>query len=551
MSPKSHRCDAGARSSPGNVTYYQQVSEWSASCHFGDGMSTRIGYFVIALQLLAPLRAHGQGIDPPDGTRIASAQLSGLELSKLSPGLREEIGKLAGNPLDRQKLTGLAERIEAEHPRYVTAVRVTGDPDGSARVVFVAARMRDAEHQANINARYIVEKVQIRGVPDRAVTAEMRDDLQALTGKTLDSDLAERLEARLKSAFTDYNVQRRTSRGSQPGQIKVVFQLTRTEQSRWLRFEPLEANTLYHSDQGWGAKLPLTMSGGDFQVVPHFAIDVGDDLIEEYSGVGLRFESRRLVSERLGVFFEWSTFDQDWREQTLNELQASSGVPGPYRNRMTVTPLAKFAITPRLTLSGGVSIVELDALDESSSASQMANAAIGGLRFNQRWHQTSGVRHDLEAAFTLRAGTDALESDLVYERYLGQADYAVRWAKHRLFVSSQFGGIAGEAPLFERFSLGDSRTLRGWDKYDIAPAGGDRVVHASVDYRYRVFALFFDSGSVWNTGSDRKVRFSTGFGVTTGPVFMMVGFPINTEEFRAVFIVGFRLSTAAVGIRKN
>ncbi len=66
--------------------------------------------------------------------------------------------------------------------------------------------MRDPEPQANINTKYIVEDVEIRGVPDRAITPEMRADLQALTGKPLDSDEAERLETRLKSAFPDYNV---------------------------------------------------------------------------------------------------------------------------------------------------------------------------------------------------------------------------------------------------------------------------------------------------------------------------------------------------------
>ena len=405
--------------------------------------------------------------------------------------------------------------------------------------------------QPDINTKYIVEEVEIRGVPDREITPEMRADLQALTGKTLDSDVAERLETRLKSTFTNYNVDRRTNRGSQPGQIKVVFQLTRTEQSRWLRFDPLEANALYHSDQGWGAKLPLTMSGSDFQVVPHFAIDVGDDLIEEYSGFGVRFESRKLGTERLGLSFEWSTFDQTWRDPTLAALPAYPRVPALYRNRMAVAPLVKFAITRGSRVGGGVSITELDALDESSSDSQMANAAIGTLRFNQQWRRTSRVRHDLEAAFTVRAGTTHSRATWSTSATSDRPTTASDSHRHRLFASSLFGSITGEAPLFERFSLGDSRTLRGWNKYDIAPAGGDRMFHASLEYRYRMLALFLDSGSVWDAGTDRKVRFSTGFGLTPGPVFFMVGFPLNTNEFRAVFTMGVRFSTVCVGINKN
>ena len=80
------------------------------------------------------------------------------------------------------------------------------------------------------------------------------------------------------------------------------------------------------------------------------------------------------------------------------------------------------------------------------------------------------------------------------------------------------GGISGDAPLFERFSLGDSRTLRGWDKYDIAPAGGDRMFHTSLEYRYRGLALFLDSGSVWDDGSDARVRVAAGYRLPPGPI---------------------------------
>ncbi len=54
--------------------------------------------------------------------------------------------------------------------------------------------------------------------------------------------------------------------------------------------------------------------------MPIVAWDNGDDLIEEYSGFALRFETRKLVTERLGMFFEWSTFDQTWRNPTLAAL---------------------------------------------------------------------------------------------------------------------------------------------------------------------------------------------------------------------------------------
>jgi outer membrane protein assembly factor BamA len=176
----------------------------------------------------------------------------------------------------------------------------------------------------------------------------------------------------------------------------------------------------------------------------------------------------------------------------------------------------------------------------------MANAAVVSIGYERQWKQDDGHTRRLDAAFTVRAGSAALESDLVYRRYLGQGAYWHRWARHMVIVTGMAGGITGDAPLFERFSLGDSRTLRGWNKYDIAPAGADRMFHASVEYRYRGLALFLDSGSVWNRDTDRRFRVATGLGFHPGPVFFTVGFPVNTDELRAVFTMGISLS---VGMR--
>ena len=108
----------------------------------------------------------------------------------------------------------------------------------------------------------------------------------------------------------------------------------------------------------------------------------------------------------------------------------------------------------------------------------------------------------------MRAGTRELESDLAYTRYLGQGWYRYDLGRHHVQASGMAGGITGHAPLFERFTLGDSATLAGWDKYDIAPAGGDRVVYSSIEYRYTGLALFLDVGSVWDANTERRVRVS-------------------------------------------
>src|SRR6188472_679726 len=97
----------------------------------GMRILTRYVSIILALVLLVPSPAHSQENTPPDGATIKSAQVSGIETSKLSPGLNEDITKLVGTALDRQKLRELVARLEAEQPRYVAAARVTPDQDGS------------------------------------------------------------------------------------------------------------------------------------------------------------------------------------------------------------------------------------------------------------------------------------------------------------------------------------------------------------------------------------------------------------------------------------
>ena len=148
---------------------------------------TKLGLLLALLAL--PLPAHAQQIDPPEGATIGSAQVSGFDLGRLSPGLQEEIARLAGGPLDRERLNELAARIEAEQPRFVAAVRVL-PRSGATRCAWCSSSRTCATRtaKANINARYLVERVEIRGVPETDLQAELRDELQTLAGKPLGSD---------------------------------------------------------------------------------------------------------------------------------------------------------------------------------------------------------------------------------------------------------------------------------------------------------------------------------------------------------------------------
>jgi Omp85 superfamily domain len=501
---------------------------------------------LVTLLVTTPQAATDQKPVVPEGTVITSAEVTGFDIHRLSPGLRQEIRNLAGTPLKQEHLDQLAARIEAERPRYVAAVRAVMDPDGQARVFFVMGRQDQPDRDDNVNSRYIVEKADIVGLPDAELTPSLRDDLQALVGKRLDSGDADRFEDRMERELPGYDVSRRIERGSEKGRIRLVYEARKKEPPPWLDFEPLRSNLVYHSDQGWGTYFDVGIGDRAVRFTAIGAIANSEDSVEEYSGFGLRFETRKLGTRRLGASFEWSTFEQDWRTPTLDALAFRPDISRPYETRSTITPLLKFAFTPELSIGAGVSIAELDPLAPATD-SQMANAAVASIDYNRDWTDSAAAKHRVEAGFGVRAGSRQLESDLAYTRYLGQGTYRYHSGRHRVQATGMAGAITGHPPLFERFALGDSTTLRGWDKFDITPAGGDRVAYSSIEYRYTGIALFLDIGSVWDANTERHVRVSTGFGFHAGPAFFVVGFPLNTDNLSAVVTMGLRIP--GVGIR--
>jgi hypothetical protein len=500
---------------------------------------------LITLLAVSPQATTDQKLAVPEGTVITSVQVTGFDIERLSPGLRQEIRSLAGTPLTQQRLDELAKRIEAERPQHVAAVRTVMDAGGEARVFFVVGRQDEPGGDANINARYTVEQARITGVPEEELTQALRDGLDAVIGKRLDSPEADRLREHIERDLARYEVSRRIRRGSESGRIRLVYEARKRELPGWLDFEALRSSVIFHSKQGWGSYLDLPLGYRNVRVTPIVAIDNADDLVEEYSGYGLRVEARRLGTRRLGASFEWSRFEQDWEPATVDALAFDPTIPPLYETRSMVTPLMKFAFTPDLSAAAGVNISELER-PSPATGSQSANAFVASIDYDRGWEGRSDARHLLEAGFQARAGSHELESDFSYRRYLGQGTYRFGFGRQRVQATGMVGGITGEAPLFERFTLGDSRTLRGWNKYDIAPVGGNRMLYSSIEYRYRGLALFLDTGSVWDTDAERRFRVSTGFGFHAGPAFLVVGFPLNSDNVTAMVALGLRVPGVGV-----
>jgi outer membrane protein assembly factor BamA len=138
----------------------------------------------------------------------------------------------------------------------------------------------------------------------------------------------------------------------------------------------------------------------------------------------------------------------------------------------------------------------------------------------------------------LRAGAHPLASDCAYTRQRWGFRYRLAHGRHELVDDSWGGVILGAAPLFERFVLGNSTSLRGWNKFDLDPLGGNRAVHNTVEYHYGVFRAFCDAGAVWDSGQTAVARGSVGVGLRQGVFSLAMAFPVRSGRMDPVFMVG-------------
>ena len=107
-----------------------------------------------------------------------------------------------------------------------------------------------------------------------------------------------------------------------------------------------------------------------------------------------------------------------------------------------------------------------------------------------------------------------------------------------LSVGFLAGTISGQAPLFERFVLGNAETLRGWNKFELDPLGASHVAHGSIDYSYRSFLVFYDTGAVWDRPEEREQKQSLGLGCRKSGFQLAVAFPVKSGTVNPVFYAG-------------
>src|SRR5262249_5292071 len=150
-----------------------------------------------------------------------------------------------------------------------------------------------------------------------------------------------------------------------------------------------------------------------------------------------------------------------------------------YRTRHNFQPMLTVVVSNSLTFSTGVSFERFQ--DQFPAArTESADAMVNTLRYHRLLEDSGVQRATLDAGYSLRAATRFLSSDLGYVRHRWDAAYNFTRGRSAVVVSFLGGLITGHPPLYERYVLGNSSTLRGWNKYDLDPLGGSRVAHGSV-----------------------------------------------------------------------
>jgi hypothetical protein len=242
-----------------------------------------------------------------------------------------------------------------------------------------------------------------------------------------------------------------------------------------------------------------------------------------------------LGTPHFGAKVRFETFGMLWKSQTLDNLLLSPTIPGAYRSRQAIEPSVAFAFNRSLYATAGANFTELEMMLPAEHW-ESAHEATASLVYKSPAFKHGTGTHEFTSGYEIRTGTRTLDSDFVYTRHFWDGGYEGKFGKNKLSFLYQAGRITGNAPLFERFSLGNTQTLRGWNKYDIDPIGGDRVFHLSTEWSYKYFGVFMDNGSIWNSGQDATNRSS--FGVFLGPLKLAV--PIGcSSDCGVTFLIRF------------
>lgn len=397
---------------------------------------------------------------------------------------------------------------------------------------------RNVDPAENVNSRYTVESVELLGFSKSKLSRTVRERIDKMVGNKYDTLALTGLVWKIREEVRAKHINVRVGRGLKPEHLAVRLEV---EGRRDKSFDVTTPKFGFHSQQGFsGAVEGVINVDSHLRLAGGFSED-SDQMLERFYGFHGRAEVR-IPKSPVTLKFKYASLSQYW-----NPLVGANG--SHYGNREIFEPSATINLARGLDWTTGVNIQRLSSPVSSSTASptmaapqtEASNAVVNTLRYRRQLEGTGAHQQELEAGYDLRAATQILSSDYVYNRHTIEGSYTYISGRHEVHLAALAGFLNGNAPLYDRYILGNSQTLRGYNKFQLAPNGARRIAHGTVEFRYRLFQAFYDVGAIAEVGSTAgmsEVKHSLGLGLRKDNMQLAVAFPLRGARMDPVFLVG-------------
>jgi hypothetical protein len=389
----------------------------------------------------------------------------------------------------------------------------------------------------NVNSRYTVESVELTGASEARLSRGLREELRRYVGQRFSPEAFARLSGRVRDELRARLVSPKLMKGTAPESVRVVLDVL----GRRVNVSTDQSRVAWHTRQGWTGDLVLTIDERDRQRLSLGVFSDGDTLTERSSGARAGY-SRTLFHGRIRPGFSVSTAHAQYDLRTLQ----AAGTNELYRNVDSFQPTVTFIPwrgdeREELTVEVGVRLQRFALLSPEANRNVASHALVNTLRYRR-------VRGDVENGRVVWTGLAALANGIggdysfARQELRGGAEY--QRGASRLTVDVTGGLLRGNAPFTERFAAGNSLLLRGWNKFEIAPLGANRLVASSVEYGRSLkgkldASAFVDSGSIWNRGGTPEAKTSVGCGLRTRDgFFLYLAFPLRDGRIEPMVMTG-------------
>jgi hypothetical protein len=389
--------------------------------------------------------------------------------------------------------------------------------------------------ETNVNERYVVESVVYSDIDESKISQPLREEAQKMTDKKYSEQTADGILKKLQRELKEYRVYLKVEKGSNPDKVKVVFQFKK-KRAYVIGFG---GSGGYHSQEG----VKINVGGSLTEPFSHsvFGFNVVSDadlFLERYAGIQASFENKKLGTDAVGLRFDFSSYHEKFNAATKTALSLRPEVPGVYRARRSYSPSILLKPFPNnyvgVELRAGLDFQSLER-QTPVSHTQTANVAFTNVLLSS-CNQQPKYNECLNVTYNLRTAARTLDSDFVYARHFLLVSPSRTQGPHTFQANFSYGWITGTPPLFERFALGNSCTLRGWNKFDVSPLGGTRQAHGSLEYTYRRVKVFYDVGTEWDKDRYSPVRHGLGIGFDVWKHFYIaMAFPLRQNNMKPVF----------------